>query len=384
MKKYIIISGLDFYDNNRGTAALGYGSIGFLENEGFLTANSILVRFRHGHKNTFLLPRNIKRSTIFTDSHNYEYWEVPTSRLERKLLQYMKILLPCSVFSTILKNCLFVAALNGGDGFSDIYGSHIFKSRLVDTRIAIGRNIPLIIMPQTIGPFETSSCLSTAEHILKYAKKIYIRDDKFVGTLKELGLSYVLTKDLSYFMYPKPLDIFIKSNAIGINVSGLAYSNSFCGFEGQFDNYKHLILLIINKFRSLGNPVYLIPHSYNYNEPERNNDDLVACRGIMNCLDDVTDVQIIDMDLIAPEIKFVISKMSYFIGTRMHANFASIFTGVPLYGLAYSYKFEGAFKANGVYDNNITLINNITLEDCDKAVENIMIHYSKFHNNKEQ
>lgn len=40
--------------------------------------------------------------------------------------------------------------------------------------------------------------------------------------------------------------------------------------------------------------------------------------------------------------------MSFFIGTRMHANFAAIYTGVPLFGLAYSYKFEGAFNANGL------------------------------------
>ena len=104
MKKYIIISGLDFYDNNRGTAALGYGSLGFLENEGFLSDDSILVKFRHSHKNTFFFQRKIKRSIISTDNKNYEYWEVPTSRLERKLLQYLKILLPCSAFYTIFNN----------------------------------------------------------------------------------------------------------------------------------------------------------------------------------------------------------------------------------------------------------------------------------------
>ena len=35
-KKYIIISGLKIKDNNRGTAALGYGSITFLRQKGLL------------------------------------------------------------------------------------------------------------------------------------------------------------------------------------------------------------------------------------------------------------------------------------------------------------------------------------------------------------
>ena len=32
-KKYIIISGLNLRDNNRGTAALGYGAISFLQQQ---------------------------------------------------------------------------------------------------------------------------------------------------------------------------------------------------------------------------------------------------------------------------------------------------------------------------------------------------------------
>lgn len=36
MKPYIIISGLNINDNNRGTAALSYGSISFLHEKGKL------------------------------------------------------------------------------------------------------------------------------------------------------------------------------------------------------------------------------------------------------------------------------------------------------------------------------------------------------------
>lgn len=377
MKDFIIISGLDFYDNNRGTAALGYGSIGFLENEGYLSSDTIIVKFKHIHKNFFCKARHIKKDVISTEHNKYNYWEVPTSRLERKLLQYLNVLLPNSVFSTIIDNCKFIAALNGGDGFSDIYGTEIFQSRLVDSKIAMIRNIPLVIMPQTIGPFKNAFCWALALRILKYAKKIYIRDDKCVKKLEEHNLAYELKKDLSFYMRPKVVDIPLKTNAVGINVSGLAYSNNFCGLEGQFTNYKHLVLLIIKKFQSLGVSIYLIPHSYNYNIPEKNNDDLLACKSIIESLDNKSNVQVINQDLTAPELKYVISQMSYFIGTRMHANFASIFTGVPLYGLAYSYKFEGAFRLNGVYDDNISQINNISLGDCDMIVNAIISHYTK-------
>jgi len=91
---------------------------------------------------------------------------------------------------------------------------------------------------------------------------------------------------------------------------------------------------------------------------------MIACREAFNRLTDKANVILIDKDLISPQIKYVISKMSFFIGTRMHANFAAIYTGVPLFGMAYSYKFEGAFNANGLNGAFQTaMINNISKED---------------------
>ena len=45
-KKYIIISGLNLRDNNRGTAALGYGAISFLQQRENLKEGTILLNIR--------------------------------------------------------------------------------------------------------------------------------------------------------------------------------------------------------------------------------------------------------------------------------------------------------------------------------------------------
>ena len=118
--------------------------------------------------------------------------------------------------------------------------------------------------------------------------------------------------------------------------------------------------------------MYLIPHSYNYNVPEDTNDDIVACREAFDRLKKKDNVVFIDKDLISPRVKYVISQMSFFIGTRMHANFAAIYTNVPLFGLAYSYKFEGAFNANGLDGAKQTvMINNIKESDIDNIIQKI-------------
>ena len=177
-------------------------------------------------------------------------------------------------------------------------------------------------------------------------------------------------------MKPQSFDIDIKPNAVGLNVSGLTYSNTFQTLSGQFVSYPYLIKAIIRYFQSQNVPIYLIPHSYNYKHPEESNDDLQAIRDLYSKLDNKTNVYIVDFDMISPQVKFVISKMSFFIGTRMHANFAAIYTRVPLFGLAYSYKFQGAFEANGIYDST-AMINNISEKECDEIVNKIADKYLK-------
>ena len=172
-------------------------------------------------------------------------------------------------------------------------------------------------------------------------------------------------------------------NAIGINVSGLAYDNNFHTLAGQFPYYQELMEKIVMLFQGMGKHVYLISHSFNYNQPERNNDDLFAAKQLYAKLDDKKNIHLVNKDLISPQVKYLISRMSFFVGTRMHANFAAIFTNVPLFGLAYSYKFKGAFENNGIY-NRIANIRNMKPEDVDLIVKAIESAYYKGMNNNIQ
>ena len=178
-------------------------------------------------------------------------------------------------------------------------------------------------------------------------------------------------------MIPEPWGVEIKEKAVGLNVSGLAYSNTFNGLEGEFDAYPELIERIINHFRAKGCTIYLIPHSYNYNKPIAD-DDMLACREAYNRLNDKSNVVLIDKDLISPQIKYLISQMTFFIGARMHANFAAIYTDVPVFGMAYSYKFEGAFNANGLDGKAQTaMMNNLRTDDIDNYIAKIDTYYCK-------
>lgn len=379
-KKYVIISGFNTKDNNRGTAALSYGSINFC--------------IEHGHLHEGQQLLNIVFVKKFWKCKDYnETYEADGKIWNRKIIyvfsgewilfEKFHLLLPFTKLKRAVKELELIACINGGDGFSDIYNIKTFHARLRDIHLAMIKGIPIVQLPQTIGPFTDKKCYKLAKKILTYSKYVYIRDEKYLKELNAMGVSPILKKDLSAYMPPQAWNIDINDNAIGINVSGLAYSNKFRQLSGQFEIYPELIKRLIYHFRDKGQTVYLIPHSYNYQTPEENNDDIVACRAVYNNLEDKNNVVIIDKDLISPQIKYVISKMTFFIGTRMHANFAAIYTGVPLFGLAYSYKFEGAFDANGLNGKKQTaMINNITENEIYDIIAKIDKIYLEYMHNK--
>lgn len=378
MKKYILISDFCLTSRNRGTAALGYGALSFLQEKGYLDENSIVVSF-DVYKNPINWVKAHHKSGVSTkiiQGKPIRFEHIAVSIFEYALFKICNLWFTFLPFGNLLSNLKCVAAINGGDGFSDIYGDDLFNYRNPYSFLAMKVKAPLIILPQTIGPFKEEHNRKIAKQIMEYASNVYVRDDKYTNELDNMGIKYELTRDLSAYMKPEPWNIDIKPNAIGINVSGLAYSNRFLDLAGQFDVYPELIDRLICHFRDIGHTVYIIPHAYGYYDPEENNDDMIACREAYAKLKDKSNVVLIDKDMISPQIKYVISKMKFFCGTRMHANFAAIYTSVPVFGLSYSYKFEGAFNANGLDANKQTAkINNIKSEDIEQILNKIHTFY---------
>lgn len=367
--KYFIIS--DFYirSNNRGSAALGYGAIVFLMQKGYIDADCEIVRYSF-YRNPFRRHHNNKIEEL---DINGQCWKLHTLSVWsfEKLLYRIGLHFFNTAFRRTVKHLKLVAALNGGDGLTDIYGEKLLEYRLPEMKFAIEFGIPFVVMPQTIGPFLSDANKERILAFLRLADKIYVRDTNFVRVLEQEGLQYEKTNDLSYFMKPVPVSMTIQKPCVGINVSGLAYSNNFGNLVGQFDAYPRLMSELVKLFQSKKLNVYLIPHAYNVKQPETNNDDMVATRQFYETLEDKTNVHFVDVDLISPQVKWAISQMDFFVGTRMHANYAAIFTHIPVFGLAYSYKFKGAFEENGIYNRTADIkgLPESKIADVVKAVD---------------
>ena len=353
-KQYVIFSDFDIRSNNRGTAALGYGAMEFLVQEGFVREDYSIIRFRF-YRNPLRMKQRIVSKELDANGIKRQYLTISAWAFEEWLYKH-KLHFFNSLFKRIVKNTL-VGAINGGDGLTDIYGEYWLDYRLPEMKLAIELGMPFVILPQTIGPFLEEKNKDRILSILKKADRIYVRDTNFVEELEKNHLPYIKSNDLSYYMKPSPIPIEIKKPCIGINVSGLAYSNKFGKLAGEFDSYPKLMTELVRLFQAKGCHTYLIPHAYNVKSPETDNDDMVSTREFYESLENKSGVHFVDEDLLSPQIKYLISQMDFFIGTRMHANYAAIFTGTPVFGLAYSYKFQGAFENNGILNRTYNINN---------------------------
>lgn len=371
--KYVILSDFNVHSNNRGTAALGYGALAFLQSKGYIDDGFEIVKIRFHRYPWSKIPKE-KVSELDINGKKWKLHELSVWALERYLYRFRLHFLN-TLYRRIISNVRIVAAINGGDGLTDLYGNKLLDSRLPEMKLAIESRIPFIVMPQTIGPFLDPANKERILSILGKAQKIYVRDTNFVKELEDKGLQYEVDNDLSCYMQPEPVDVEIKHPCVGVNVSGLAYSNRFGNLAGEFYCYPALMEGIVRMFQSKGCNVYIIPHSYNTERIEANNDDMEASKQFYDGLTEKENVFFVDRNLISPQIKYLISRMDFFIGTRMHANFAAIFTGTPVFGLAYSYKFKGAFERNGIY-NRVALINNLKESDISGVLSQIESAYN--------
>lgn len=230
-----------------------------------------------------------------------------------------------------------------GDSFTDIYGLKRFVLFSLNKYFALKKSVPLIIAPQTIGPFKHLWSRKIATYLMKKAEAVYVRDHKSSNYLKQMGVEYQEVSDVAFLLpfdrQPK------KENSIGINVSGLLWHGGYTQ-DNQFNltlDYQQLVLELINGFIQRNKKIYLIGHVIS--DTDQIEDDYRTIKAIKAEYFAANELVIIAPKFTSPiEAKSFISSMSFFIGSRMHATIGSISAGVATVPLAYSRKFSGVFE----------------------------------------
>ncbi len=244
-----------------------------------------------------------------------------------------------------------VLDIGGGDSFADIYGLKRFLFLWITKMIAIVRGVPLMLSPQTIGPFTRQPYRSLARLALGKARAVVARDQVSLDFLRELapGARGLLSVDVAFAL---PFEDRSRERGgakarVGVNVSGLLYNEAESGRNrfGLELNYARLMdRLLEDLSRRPDVETHLVTHVNSSTDPW--DDDGRTADRLHAAFPDTVRAP----SFPGPsEAKSYISSLDFLVSGRMHACIGALSSGTPVVPVAYSRKFTGLFGMLG-YD----------------------------------
>jgi polysaccharide pyruvyl transferase WcaK-like protein len=262
-----------------------------------------------------------------------------------------------------------VLDVSGGDSFTDLYGPRRFRAMVESKRLALDNGLPLILLPQTLGPFRDPAHLAEAVEILRAARAVWVRDaashaflqqalgDKLDPDRHRLGLDMAVALPARQpEVLPPALAVWLSPGrgfpVAGLNVSGLLAQEAGRARAdfGLADRHDAQVLAAARAI--LGSHpqmrLLLVPHVHR--DPSDRESDLGAALVLKGRLeDDFPDrVQVVTGTPSAMELKWVLSRLSWFAGARMHATIGAFSSGTPTLAFGYSDKAAGVFDRCGL------------------------------------
>ena len=257
-----------------------------------------------------------------------------------------------------------VAAMSGGDSFSDIYGLRRFFYVSLPQLLAIFMNKKLVVMPQTLGPFEGNIARTVAGYILTRATLIYSRDYAGLRSVRSLvgpnnNGQVRFSHDVAFVLEPSvparvdcvgiPAQRREDAPLVGINISGLLFMGGYTrdNMFGLRVEYDKLMDALIELFiRQKNADVVLIPHVFG----RESESDSPVCERIYEAFRTkyAGKIGYVRGTYNQSEIKHIIGRCDFFVGSRMHACIAALSQNIPAVAVAYSDKFLGVMETVGV------------------------------------
>lgn len=267
----------------------------------------------------------------------------------------------------------------GIDLMIDISGFNIGKQWAVKTqedyfdniRLAKAYHIPMILMPQSFGPFDYEPgkrfLFDEAKELLQYPRVIYARETDSKRQLEEnFGLTNVL-QSTDLVLQNRGVDlnsIFVK--APEINVPKLAAGavgivpNAKCISQGNIKELLPLYREIIRRLRDKGRTAYIFRHSSN---------DARLCNMIYAENRDLGNVEYINRDFNCFEYSAFVRQFDFIVCSRYHGIVNAYRESTPAIILGWAEKYRELAKTVGQENYQFDITGYIPKEKILAAVD---------------
>lgn len=234
-----------------------------------------------------------------------------------------------------------------GDSFADIYGLDGLAKMTLMSELAHAWGVPVVLTPQTVGPFVSRRARLLARRTLRNAGLIMTRDRQSSEVVRDLGFKTdVVASDVAFAL--DGVDAATQSRDVLLNVSGLLWSPN-----PHVDNerYRAAVVELFGTLKDAGREVSLLGHVVHEHERPGDNDSF-AMSELSRVLGGAPEI-------IRPngllDVRRTIASATAVVGSRMHACLNAISLGVPAVPLGYSDKFSPLMADLGLADITVDL-----------------------------
>lgn len=228
-----------------------------------------------------------------------------------------------------LSNFDVIIDTRAGDSFADLYGLRRLMMMSAIAECASQAGTPVVLGPQTIGPFSSKRGRLVARHSLRRARLLLTRDSASAGYAKALGRYPDRTTTDVVFALPRPA--VARTRDVILNISGLLW-NSNPHVDSR--DYRAVIVDVVRRLRADGREIALLAHVLD--SPSSDN-DVPAVR-------EFAAEHLPDAEILIPtgleEVREFVASGHLVIASRMHACLNALSVGTPAIPLAYSRKFN--------------------------------------------
>lgn len=215
-----------------------------------------------------------------------------------------------------------------GDSFADIYGLRRLSVMTLMADAAIRARVPLLMGPQTIGPFTSHAGRRLGAHSLKVAAGVIARDSASAWEASRIGRAVDVVATDVVFALPVPSPS--REFDVLLNVSGLLWNSNP---HVPSEHYRAIIVQVLTRLLQEGRQVTLLAHVLASSSPDNDEPAIASLRARFGDSLDVLIPKSLD------EVRSAVAGASVTIGSRMHACLNSLSVGTPAIPLAYSRKF---------------------------------------------
>lgn len=266
-----------------------------------------------------------------------------------------------------------VADMGAGDSYSDIYGITRFRSIDFTKWWSHKLRKKYILLPQTLGPFISEEARVKARCSMNKADLIFARDKMSYDCAQSMLADKIVeqTIDVAFFLPYTRMSFDGNKIKVGVNISGLLWHGGYTK-NNQFglkSDYQRTMYDLLDYFSSRSEvELHFISHVIGRQDPI--DEDSHVVKELVNKYPQAVVAPAFSSPI---EAKSYISGMDFFTGARMHACIAAISSGVPVYPLAYSRKFNGLFCDTLGYPG----IASLTEMDSDEIMSGVCASFSR-------